>query len=307
MTPIGDRPEISDLVVAFDPETLARMPVRRDDVLYELERHCMPSAARIVDSWPHDRGVLDARFVDGVLARAHGELQRLSEEFQQGQRARRLIAPILATLRGGGVAPPYRIVDVGCGLGYVIRWLAARGELGSDVELIGCDYNASLIALARGLAECERLRCRFEVANAFRLAEPATIFISTGVIHHFRGRDLDRFLGEQATQAQAFAHFDIKPSWLASIGSWVFHRSRMREPLARHDGVLSARRAYTAAMLDAAARRACPSHAIAVFDGRRERLPLLRVMQALIGIRQDLAERQRIEFGPLAARLESVS
>jgi hypothetical protein len=57
MTPIGDRPEISDLVVAFDPETLARMPVRRDDVLRELERHDMPSAARIVDSWPHDRGV----------------------------------------------------------------------------------------------------------------------------------------------------------------------------------------------------------------------------------------------------------
>lgn len=60
----------------------------------------------------------------------------------------------------------------------------------------------------------------------------------------FRGRDLDRFLGEQATQARAFAHFDIKPSWLAPIGSWVSHRSRMRETLARHDGVLSAPRSY---------------------------------------------------------------
>jgi len=127
------------------------------------------------------------------------------------------------------------------------------------------------------------------------------------VIHHFRGRDLDRFLGEQATQARAFAHFDVKPSWLAPVGSWVFDQSRMRAPLARHDGVLSARRAHSAATLGAAARRACPDHAIAVFDGRRERLPLLRVMQALIGIRQDLAERLRIELGPLAARLAAVS
>jgi hypothetical protein len=30
---VGDRPELSDLVVAFDPTTLERLPVRRDQVL----------------------------------------------------------------------------------------------------------------------------------------------------------------------------------------------------------------------------------------------------------------------------------
>ena len=149
---MSDRPEISDLVVAFDPATLERLPVRRDDVLAELGRHGMTRAARLVAGWPHAGGILDPAFVDGVLLRSHGELQRLSEEFQQGARARRLLGPILAALRAGGVAPSYRVVDVGCVLGYVVRWLAARGDLGADVELIGCDHNATLVGLARTLA-----------------------------------------------------------------------------------------------------------------------------------------------------------
>ena len=301
----GDTPEISDLVVAFDPATLERLPVRRDDVVAELERRRMHDAARIVAGWPHAGGVLDAQFVDGVLLRAHGELQRLSEEFQQGRRALRLLAPMLAVLRAEAVPPPYRVVDVGCGLGYVVRWLAARGRLGADVELIGCDYNATLIGMARRLAEHERLRCVFHVANAFQLDEPATIFTSTGVIHHFRGADLDRFLAEQGrSAARAFAHFDTKPSWLAPIGSWLFHRTRMREPLARHDGVVSAARAHPATTLATAARRACPDFTVSVFDGRRARMPVLRVMQALVGVRRELAARLSAELGPLARRLE---
>lgn len=191
-----DRPEISDLVVSYDPVTLARLPVRRDEVMAELARHRMAPAARIVARWPHDGGVLDARFVDGVLLCAHLELQRLSEEFRQGERMRSLLVPLLDALRSGGVPGPYRVVDVGCGLGYVVRWLAAHGALGSDVRLVGCDYNAPFVRFASTLAAAEGLSCEFVVANAFRLDQPATIFTSTGVIHHFRGECLDRFLAE---------------------------------------------------------------------------------------------------------------
>jgi SAM-dependent methyltransferase len=303
---VSDRPEISDLVVAYDAATLARLPVRRDDVLSELLRHGMGRAARIVAPWPAPGGVLDADFVDGVLLRAHHELLRLSEEFQQGKRVHAILQPVLEALRAGGVPPPYRVVDVGCGLGFVVRWLAAKGDLGADVTLVGCDYNAALIGRAQALAAEERLACRFAVANAFRLAEPATVFMSTGVMHHFRGDSLPRFLAQQAN-AHAFVHSDIKPTYLAPLGSWLFHKARMREPLAHHDGVLSALRAHAGAALVAAARASCLDLAVGLLDGRREAVPVLRVMQALVGVRRTLLPRFAERLGPLAGRIEAMA
>lgn len=142
------------------------------------------------------------------------------------------------------------------------------------------------------------------MANAFQLSEPATLFTSTGVIHHFRGESLDRFLGEQgAGGASAFLHFDTKPSYLAPLGSWIFHQARMREPLARHDGVLSAVRAHSPATLASSARRTCPGFAIAVHDGEREIFPVLKVMLALVGIRRELQTAYLERLGPLSKRL----
>lgn len=301
-----DRPELSDLIVSYDPETLARVPVRRSLVLDELERHGMAAGARIVATWPVSaEGTLDETFVDGVLLRAHLELLRLSEELGQGERTGRLLRPLLAALRASGIPAPYRVVDVGCGLGYLVRWLAAHGALGPDVLLEGCDYNAVLIDHARALAAEEGLACRLHVANAFRLDQPATVFVSTGVIHHFRGLALSTFLSEQVgAGARALIHADIKPSYLAPIGSWLFHHARMREPLARHDGILSARRAHRGDVLVRAARDACPNLAIGLFDGQRNRVPILRVMQSLLGLERHLAEPFLEGLGPLAARFE---
>jgi SAM-dependent methyltransferase len=298
-----DLPEISDLVIDFDEETRERRPVQKEAVVERLRGLGMTDAWRIVAGWPARGGALDEEHVDGVLLRSHLELQRLSEEFQQGARMARLLVPLLETLRAHGVPPPYRVVDVGCGPGYVVRWLAAHGTLGPDVVLTGADYNAPLVRAANRFAQAEHLACRFVVENAFQLDEPATVYLSTGVIHHVRGQGLPRFLAEQKG-ALAFIHCDIKPSWLAPIGSWVFHVARMREPLARHDGVLSAIRAHPAETLASAARAACPDHDVSVFDGRAELVPILRVMQALIGVRRDLAGAYRRALGSLAERLD---
>jgi 2-polyprenyl-3-methyl-5-hydroxy-6-metoxy-1,4-benzoquinol methylase len=304
--PPSSRPEISDLVVDYDRDTLERLPVRRDEVLDRFTDLGMFRARAIVESWPHCDGCLDNAFVDMVLVRSHLELQRLSEEFQQGARIERLLLPVLAAFRVSGVRPPYRIVDVGCGLGYVIRWLAHANTLGDDVNLLGCDYNARLIMEADILAKRESLRCSFAVANAFRLDEPATIYISTGVVHHFRDRDLETFFAEQATsEACGYLHSDIKASWLAPIGSWMFHVARMRQALARHDGVLSAERAHPTSFLANSARRASPDFFVGVFDGRRELFPILHVMQTLIGLRSTLSDSVLHHLGPLAARVEA--
>jgi SAM-dependent methyltransferase len=218
---------------------------------------------------------------------------------------RRLLVPLLQALRASGAPTPYRIVDVGCGLGYVVRWLAHSGGLGKDVELLGCDYNAALIDQASALARRESLGCSFVVANAFRLGEPATVLMSTGVLHHFPADDLGEFFAAHAASGvQAFLHSDTKPSWLAPIGSWLFHRSRMREPLARHDGVLSARRAYPALELAGAAGRACPDFWVGVFDGGEELFPVLKVLQTLAGVRRPWADAFRHHLGSLARRVE---
>lgn len=304
-TPRTSLPEISDLVVAYDPETLARAPVRRDEVLDRFADLGMRRAQEIVAAWPHAGGLLDDRFVDGVLVRAHLELQRLSEEFQQGARVHRLLVPLLQALRASGVRPPYKVVDVGCGLGYVVRWLAHSGGLGDDVTLWGCDYNATLIERASALATQESLRCSFVVANAFRLGEPATIFMSTGVLHHFRDGDLDRFFAAQAgSGAAAFLHSDTKASWLAPLGSWLFHEARMREPLARHDGILSAVRAHPGARLARSAHDVCDDFWIGVFDGKEELFPVLSVLQTLVGVRRPWADAVRHHMGALERRVE---
>lgn len=309
VSPVGSfrpsLPEISDVVVTYDEETLARAPVWRDEVLDRFSKLGMTRAKGIVAAWPHAAGRLDDRFVDGVLIRAHLELQRLSEEFQQGARVQRLLLPLLQALRASGVRPPYKIVDVGCGLGYVVRWLAHSGGLGEDAVLWGCDYNATLIERASALAKRESLPCSFAVANAFSLEEPATILLSTGVLHHFRGGDLDRFFSAQAAgKTLAFLHSDTKPSWLAPLGSWLFHQARMREPLARHDGVLSAVRAHPGIDLVRAAQRACPDFWLGVFDGKEQLLPVLSVLQTLVGVRRPWAEAFRHHLGSLDRRME---
>ena len=299
--------EISDKIIAYDPESLARLPVRKDDVLAYYRKRNNRRAQQIVATLPvGDDGMLDNGEIDALLLRAHAEIQRLSEEFLQARRLHDLLAPLIGTLRSEGVAPPYRVVDVGCGTGFAIRWLAMHGALGDDVELIGADYNVALVEAARKLAEAEQLRCRFEVANAFALEQPGHIFCSIGVIHHFRGDDLTSFFAEQLStpETQAFIHFDIKASWVAPFGAWLFHIARMNEALARHDGVLSACRAHRSEVLTEAASKGAKGCSVGFFDEDHSIVPIFRVMHAIVALRPSLVTPLYAALGNEASRLE---
>lgn len=295
-------PELSDLLVDTDPVTLRRRPVHRAAVAEVLRRQGMREAGRILSTIPGD-DVLDESAIDDLLVRSHAELQRLGVEFRNGERLRRLLAPLLDVLRQHVPERPLRVVDIGCGLGFVLRWLAAHGQLGDDVELVGCDYNPTFIALASKLSREEGLRCEFRVADALALERRAHVFLSTGVLHHFRGDALGRFLGGQAATAAAMLHCDIKASWAAPFGSWVFHHARMREPLARHDGVLSAVRAHPGDVLLSAARNEGRPLRYALLDGAPSPLPILRTLQVLVGLQSGLESDFRAALGPMARRL----
>lgn len=301
MTPAS--PEISDLVVDYDPVTLRRRPVAREAVVARLLAAGNRRAAAIAARLPVRGALLDDQEVDAVLVRAHLELQRLHEEFRNGERLLLFLRPLIAAVRATRPGP-VRVVDVGCGLGYAMRWLAARGGLGPDVTLCGVDYNATLVRAANRLAEAEGLRCPFFVANAFQLAQPATLYTSTGVLHHFRGADLPHFFAEQArSPALGLLHLDIRPSWATPLGAWIFHQARMRDPLARHDGTLSAVRAHTAQTLLAAVHVGAPGLRPVLGDSGGGPLGILHLMQALLVLRPPVFEAFGANLGPLARRL----
>ena len=300
-------PEISDAIVSFDPVTLQRKPVKKADVLVQFKELRNHEAVRIVEQMPAQNGILDPATVDKMLITSHCEMQRMSEEFQHGKRVAELLKPILNALRDGGVKNPIRIVDIGCGTGFVVRWLAASGSLGNDVQLMGVDFNVALLNEAQRLATIENLRCKFEVANAFRLDEPATIFISTGILHHFRDEHLS-YLLQQHCRAEtcAFVHFDFHSSPMAPLGSWLFHAVRMREPLARHDGVLSAVRAHKSRYLLEVTRSAAPEFVSAIYGTCLWRMPIPRVFHSLVGIRPKYHEAFLRNMGTRVASLGKI-
>lgn len=276
--------EITDLLWSVDAAG-ARQPVRRCDVEAELVARGQRRAARIVRNVPTSDGVLVA---DALSLRVHAELQRLSEELQMGRRVAALLGPLVAAMSDDGAV---RIVDVGCGLGYLIRWLAATRALGRDVELVGVDSNPVLIGEAARLARLEDLSCRFAHGEAFApgvaIADgPRTILISSGLLHHLAAEALPAFFAEQARlRVAGFVHWDIAPCLWSTLGAWVFHRARMREAVSRHDGVLSARRAHPAATLLAAAAAGAPGYSSQVLEGPRWQPRALDVLRPIVGTR----------------------
>lgn len=296
--------EISDLITAVDPHTGRRLPVQRSEVMRQLREAGDERAARIVARMPTDEdGVLDPYAVDGLLVLVHTELQRLSEELRIDERLVHVLGPLLAAIRATtGRSGPFRLVDVGCGLGYLVRRLAATGALGEDVELVGVDLDGTLVGEAERLALADGLDCRFVHGNAFDLPEAATVYVSTGVLHHFRGPALGAFFQAQAAStALAFCHFDIAANRLAPIGAWIFHRARMRHPLGRHDGVVSALRAHDDETLLRAA--SVPGIRALVYEPRGVSNPFCTTLRPVIGVRPDLEEPLRRSLGRGARRL----
>ena len=299
------QPEITDLIVRHDARTLERVKVRKQEVLDTFSRFSNRQALRAVEGLPEQGGILDEKEIDRHLLKVHWEMQRLAEEFYHGSRVWELLRMVMASIREAGVRETIRIVDVGCGIGYVIRWLAANIPLRDyDIELVGMDLNSTLVNEANRLAGVEQLPCRFLEGDAFSREYSGQMFISTGVIHHFRGQELGKFLGRhEQPETQAFLHFDFHPWLLAPVGAWFFHYLRMRTAVARHDGVLSAARAHDEQTLTGAARTALPEFVSGIYGAKIWNTPAPRVFHTLIGLRRPLVEEFRRQLGRRCARL----
>jgi len=279
--------EITDLLWSIDADGVP-VAVSRAAVVGRLTALGQRRAARIVSAIPARDGILDQDYIDALGFRVHCELQRLGEELQFARRVAALLSPIVEMVRLHG-AGPVRIIDVGCGLGFVLRAMAASSVLGAGVELVGVDLNPFLVAEANRLAEREGLTCRFEQGDALQpelaIHDGARcVVISSGLLHHLSEPGLAEFFAAQARlRVAAFAHWDIAPCLWSTLGAWVFHYARMREPVSRHDGVLSARRAYPAAKLQLAAQTGAPGYHIQVMEGSRWHPRALDVLRPIVG------------------------
>jgi len=299
------QPEITDLIIEHDPTSLERVPIRKQDVLEIFAKFRNGKALAAIRAIPEREGVLDPRAVDCLLLQTHWEMQRLSEEFYHGNRVAELLRAVIRTIRQTGQSGPLRVIDVGCGIGYTVRWLAAHSGLPDEnVELLGIDLNRTLTNEASRLASVEKLPCRFVQGDAFAPAIAGNIYLSTGVIHHFRGNALLKFLARhEHPDSRAFLHFDFRPWFLASAGSWFFHILRMRTDIARHDGVLSAARAHSGATLTNAARNSLPGFVSGIYGANIWRTPAPRVFQTLLGLRPELLPELKSQLGIRRGRL----
>jgi SAM-dependent methyltransferase len=300
------QPEISDLVVQYDQKTLQRIPVNKREILGTFKKFSNRKAMRVIEQLQAQGEFLDPIAVDRMMLAVHWEMQRLAEEFYHGSRVFRILRAIMSALRASGFTKPIRIVDIGCGIGYTIRWLAAHTSLPKEgVELTGVDLNGTLIKEATRLAAAESLPCHFFHGDAFSTDLAGQIYISTGVLHHFRGNELATFLRRHdRPDTQAFVHYDFQPWLLAPFGSWFFHIIRMRTGIARHDGVLSTARAYNASTLLSAARTAVPNLASGIYGAKIWNTPVPRVFHALVGFRRELVPRLKQNLGSFLGELE---
>jgi len=136
-----------------------------------------------------DGGMLEEQQVRAMFDRIAGVYDRMNRVMTAGLDARwRSRAADLAALGEGG-----RALDVACGTGDLTLELAARvGERG---EVVGCDFSASMLELARRKAP----GIQFDQANALDLPYPDDAFDAATVGFGARNfSDLRQGLAEMA-------------------------------------------------------------------------------------------------------------
>jgi hypothetical protein len=152
------------------------------------------------------------------------------------------------------------IADLGTGSAeipvQIAQWAQQRGL---DVRIIGVDWAARNLTVARqhitGTPQVSLIRA--DAGNLPIPPEGVDYVISTLFLHHFTPDQVIRLLhGAYTAARRGIIMSDLVRGWMPLIGFRLIQPIFARNPLTRHDGALSIRRAYTPDELRALAEAA---------------------------------------------------
>jgi ubiquinone/menaquinone biosynthesis C-methylase UbiE len=175
--------------------------------------------------------------------------RELAGNFDDIERANRMF---------GGIAPVVRevfsrktewVLDVGCGSGDIARALIREARRrGRRLEIVCVDHSEAALEIARERTRAEHL-IRFTSADAMALPFPDNSFdVATCnlTLHHFSPDEAVHVLRElRRVSRMTPLVCDLRRSLVSYFAAVVFVMLFAKNRLTKHDGPLSARRAYT--------------------------------------------------------------
>jgi 2-polyprenyl-3-methyl-5-hydroxy-6-metoxy-1,4-benzoquinol methylase len=152
-----------------------------------------------------------------------------------------------------------RIVDLATGSGDIPRLIVdyAR-KVGGEVEIDALDRQSATLEIAKRLS-ASYPEISFIEANIleWRSPQPYDIALCSLALHHFSEEDAVLLLRRCRDVSRNFVLVsDLRRGLLATIGVYLLTALIFRDPMSRHDGRLSAARAFSFVELAQLARRA---------------------------------------------------
>jgi ubiquinone/menaquinone biosynthesis C-methylase UbiE len=192
--------------------------------------------------------LLDGPLEDAAALRGNlRDLRRVNRYLGGSRLSGRAVDLLLAGERG-----PHSLLDVGTGAADIpIALLISAAARGRDLRIVGLDSRPEVLAAARSidrrLGDFQNLQLRTADGRALPYPDRTFDIVHASlVVHHFEPRDAVAFLCEARRVARrGVVVNDLVRGRIHWAGALLLTRLATRNPLTRHDGPLSVRRAYT--------------------------------------------------------------
>lgn len=153
------------------------------------------------------------------------------------------------SMHGAPHGAPLRILDVACGSGDLVVWLARKLACrGVPTEVSGCDIRSTAIDEARRLSAAAKQPAEFFLHDAVRTRLPPGYDVVTCslFLHHLDEDDAVRLLANLAEGARSLVLLDdLRRTRLGYLLAWFGSRLLSRSPVVHVDGPLSVAAAFT--------------------------------------------------------------
>jgi SAM-dependent methyltransferase len=189
--------------------------------------------------------LLDRPDCDPVLAAKSYRFMKVVNRFGGGTRVvRRFLAREIAR---SPLSRPARVLDFGSGTCdiplAVARWAARRGH---QVEITCIEQNPRALDMARQAvahARCNGIKLILGDVFTHQPTEPYDYAVGSMVIHHFGGQEISRLIAHLAGfVTRALLINDLRRCALNYAACYAL--TLTRDPLVRHDALLSIRRGF---------------------------------------------------------------